>query len=218
MGEYSALVAADAMSFEDGLKVVKERGRLMFEAGQKQPGTMAAIIGLTAEQVNELCDTLAVTGIVQPANFNSPGQIAISGEVSVVQQAIEKAKEMGAKRAVELVVSGAFHSPLMQTAQDGLKEALKKTEIKDAVIPLYSNVEATAVQDNAKIRELLIQQLTKPVLWQNIIENMIMDGYAPFYEIGPGKVLKGLQKRINRQFLCIEIGTEINIENLGDKI
>jgi len=218
LGEYSALVAANAMSFEDGLKVVKERGRLMFEAGQKQPGTMAAIIGLTAEQVNELCDSLAEKGIVQPANFNSPGQIAISGEVSTVREAIEKAREMGAKKAVELVVSGAFHSPLMQTAQDGLQEALKKTEIKDAVIPLYSNVEATAVQDNAKIREMLIQQLTKPVLWQTIIENMINDGYAPFYEIGPGKVLKGLQKRINRQFLCTEIGTEINIENLGDKI
>lgn len=218
LGEYSALVAADAISFEDGLKVVKERGRLMFEAGQKQPGTMAAIIGLSPEQVNELCESLADAGIVQPANFNSPGQIAISGEVSTIRQAIEKAKEMGAKKAVELVVSGAFHSPLMQTAQDGLQEALEKTEIKDAVIPLYSNVEATAIQDNVKIRQLLIQQLTRPVLWQTIIENMITDGYAPFYEIGPGKVLKGLQKRINREFLCTEIGTETSIENLGDKI
>ena len=216
LGEYSALVSAEALSFEDGLKLVKERGRLMYEAGQKQPGTMAAIIGLAPEKVQELCDSLANQGIVQPANFNSPGQIAISGEVEVVRAAIDMATEMGAMKAVELVVSGAFHSPLMRAAQEGLQTALENTEFNDARVPLYSNVEAAAVQDKDKIRQLLIQQLTKPVLWQTIIENMIKDGCQPFYEIGPGRVLKGLQKRINRKMACDEVGTTENIENLGE--
>ena len=216
LGEYSALVSAEALSFEDGLKLVKERGRLMYEAGQKQPGTMAAIIGLAPEKVQELCDSLANQGIVQPANFNSPGQIAISGEVEVVRAAIDMATEMGAMKAIELVVSGAFHSPLMRAAQEGLQTALENTEFNDARVPLYSNVEAAAVQDKDKIRQLLIQQLTKPVLWQTIIENMIKDGCQPFYEIGPGRVLKGLQKRINRKMACNEVGTTENIENLGE--
>ena len=218
LGEYSALTAAGALSFEGGLKIVKERGRLMYRAGQEQPGTMAAIIGLAPEQVEEICNAVAETGIVQPANFNSPGQIAISGEVEAVQVALVKAKEAGAKKAVELVVSGAFHSPLMQAAQDGLKSVLDTVDIHNPQIPVYSNVEAAPVQDGAKVRQLLVQQLTKPVLWQTIIENMIADGYQPFYEIGPGKVLKGLQKRINRQFPCSEIGTSETIENLGETI
>jgi len=218
LGEYSALTAAGALKFEDGLKIVKERGRLMYKAGQEQPGTMAAIIGLSPEQVEQICADVAGTGIVQPANFNSPGQIAISGETVAVQEAIVKAKEAGAKKAVELVVSGAFHSPLMQAAQDGLKNVLDTVEIQNPHIPVYSNVEAAPVQESDKIRQLLVQQLTKPVLWQTIIENMIADGYQPFYEIGPGKVLKGLQKRINRQFLCTEIGTTETIDNLGETI
>lgn len=216
LGEYSALVAAESLRFEDGLRLVKERGRLMYEAGKNQPGTMAAIIGLSPEQVGDMCAELSTSGIVQPANFNSPGQIAISGEVEVIRTAIEKAKELGAKKAVELVVSGAFHSPLMQAAQEGLQSALEEAEFNDAKVPLYSNVEATAVRDSAKIRQLLIQQLTQPVLWQNIIENMIADGFETFYELGPGKVLKGLQKRINRQVPCTEIGAVEQIENLGE--
>lgn len=215
LGEYSALVAAGSLKFEDGLRLVKERGSLMYEAGKNQPGTMAAIIGLTPEQVGKLCDELEQTGIVQPANFNSPGQIAISGDVKTVHLAIEKAREAGAKKAVELVVSGAFHSPLMEHAQEGLKKAIENTEFEDAQVPLYSNVEAVAVQESAKIRQLLIKQLTQPVLWQTIVENMISDGFDSFYEIGPGKVLKGLQKRINRQVPCTEIGTIDQIENLG---
>ena len=216
LGEYSALTAAGALTFEEGLKIVKERGRLMFEAGKEEPGTMAAIIGLKPEQVEQVCADVAETGIVQPANFNSPGQIAISGEVPAVRAALVKAKEAGAKKAVELVVSGAFHSPLMQAAQDGLESVLETVEIQNPQIPVYSNVEAAPVQESSKIRQLLVRQLTKPVLWQTIIENMIADGYQPFYEIGPGKVLKGLQKRINRQFQCTEIGTSETIENLGE--
>ncbi len=214
LGEYSALVAAGALSFEDGLRLVKTRGRLMFDAGKEQPGTMAALIGLEADTVYEICED--VPGIVQPANFNSPGQIAISGEKEAVRAAIEKAKEAGAKKAVELVVSGAFHSPLMQAAQQGLQEALEATEFKDAQVPLYSNVEAKPVQDKDTIRTLLIAQLTKPVLWQTIIETMIADGYDAFYEVGPGKVLKGLQKRINRSFPCSLVGTVAQIETIGE--
>ena len=216
LGEYSALVAAGSLSFEDGLKLVKERGRLMYEAGMEQSGTMAAIIGLSPEQVYEICEQIAKTGVVQPANFNSPGQIAISGDVESVHKAIERAKEMGAKKAVELVVSGAFHSPLMNSAQEGLKKVLEQTEIKEARVPLYSNVEAKPVQDAQQIRRLLYQQLTKPVLWQKLIENMIADGFGRFYEIGPGKVLRGLHKRIDRSVPCTEIGTVENLEKLGD--
>jgi [acyl-carrier-protein] S-malonyltransferase len=216
LGEYSALTAAGSLCFEDGLRLVKKRGELMYEAGNNKPGTMAAIIGLTPEQVYQLCDRFKSEGILQPANFNSPGQIAISGDVELVRKAIVRAAEMGAMKATELVVSGAFHSPLMAEAQEGLKNALQKTQILNATVPLYSNVEAVAVQDSAKIGDLLFRQLTSPVLWQNLIENMIAEGFNKFYEIGPGKVLKGLLKRINREAKCYEIGTVENIETIGD--
>lgn len=215
LGEYSALVAAGSLTFEDGLRLVKKRGQLMYEAGREQPGTMAAIIGLEPEKVDELCRNLESEGIIQPANYNSPGQIAVSGEVNVVRKSIDMAKEMGAMKAVELVVSGAFHSPLMARAQEGLNSALRDTEFKDARIPVYTNVEAKPVTDKEQIRTLLIQQLIKPVLWQNIIENMIADGFNQFYEIGPGKVLRGLQKRIDRSAPCREIGTMEAIEKIG---
>jgi [acyl-carrier-protein] S-malonyltransferase len=216
LGEYSALVAAGALSFEDGLKLVKKRGELMFQAGKEKPGTMAAIIGLEPGKVDELCAAAGNEGIVQPANYNSPGQIAISGDVSAVHSAIAKATDFGAMKAVELVVSGAFHSPLMESAQNGLSEALNQTNFSDAKVPVYSNVAALPVQDKENIRNLLLSQLTKPVLWQQLIENMIKDGFDQFYEIGPGRVLRGLQKRINRSVACIEIGTVEDIENLGD--
>lgn len=216
LGEYSALVAAGALTFEDGLKLVKKRGELMQEAGIHKPGTMAAIIGLTSEQVAELCAGLKEEGILQAANFNSPGQIAISGEVEVVRKAIIKAQEMGAMKAVELVVSGAFHSPLMESAQEGLAEALQSTQFKNARIPVFSNVEAQPVQDKETIRNLLLRQLTSPVLWQQSMENMIKAGFNTFYEIGPGKVLKGLSKRIDRSVSCREVGTVAEIKQLGE--
>ncbi len=216
LGEYSALVAAGVLSYPDGLRLVKERGRLMYEAGINQPGTMAAIIGLDEDQVYAICDQVKDVGIVQPANFNSPGQVAISGEVQAVRAAMEKAKEAGAKKAVELVVSGAFHSPLMQAAQEGLKKALEETDFRDAKVPVYSNVEAKPVTDSNQIRDLLYRQLTMPVLWQNLIKNMISDGVTRTFEVGPGKVLRGLQKRIDRGVPCTEIGTVENLENLGE--
>lgn len=216
LGEYSALVAAGALSFENGLNLVKVRSELMFEAGKTNPGTMGALIGLEPEKVNKLCAEMTAYGIIQPANFNSPGQIAISGEVEVIRKALVRAKEMGALKAVELEVSGAFHSPLMEGAREGLAKAIEQTEIKDADIAFYSNVSGQAVQEHTQIKELLLKQLTSPVKWQTIMENMVGDGFTHFYEIGPGKVLKGLLKRIDRSVPCTEVGTLENMNNLGD--
>ncbi|MBD3224951.1 MAG: ACP S-malonyltransferase [Caldithrix sp.] len=216
LGEYSALVAAGAINFEDGLKLVHLRGKLMQESGNKRPGTMAAIIGLSQEQVGDLCRKFDGKGIIQEANFNSPGQIAISGDAETVRNAIPMAKDMGAKKAVELDVSGAFHSPLMQDAQEKFKQALEQAVFKDAIIPVYTNVEANPTTDREKIKKLLYQQLTKPVLWQQSVEAMINDGFDQFYEIGPGKVLKGLLKRINRSVPCQNIGKVEEIEQSGD--
>ncbi|KAA3617843.1 MAG: [acyl-carrier-protein] S-malonyltransferase [Calditrichaeota bacterium] len=215
LGEYSALVAADALDFASGLELVKERSRLMFEAGQKNPGTMGAIIGLSNEQVNEICDGLKDVGVVQPANYNSPGQIAISGDKGTVLKALDAAKEMGSRKAVELVVSGAFHSPLMLDAQNGLAEALNKSEIKNIEIPLYTNVTAKPETDGEKIKQLLLKQLTSPVLWQDIVGQMVKDGNQNFIEVGPGKVLKGLLKRIDRDSSCDLCGTVDQLESIG---
>ena len=212
LGEYSALVAAGALSFEDGLRLVKIRGESMQQAGVEQPGTMAAIIGLESEAIETVCNS--TSGIVQPANFNSPGQVAISGEVSAVHDAMIKLKEAGAKKVVELVVSGAFHSPLMESAQQGLSGALKKIEIKNASIPVYANVTALPVTKNDEIKELLYKQLTHPVRWMEIYSNMAKDGYESFIELGPGKVLTGLGKRINREVSCKAIGKIEDINSL----
>jgi len=214
LGEYSALVAAGSLSFEDGLNLVKIRGELMQKAGIDNPGTMGAIIGLEAHVVDEICESLKSTGIVCVANYNSPGQIVISGDVEAVRKAMAVAKERGAKRAIELVVSGAFHSPLMEGAAGGLLEALKKTEIKAASIPVYTNVEATPSADSEKIRDLLFKQLTHPVRWEEIIVNMSSDEIGSFFEIGPGKVLSGLNKRINRELSSTSVGTVSEIDSL----
>jgi [acyl-carrier-protein] S-malonyltransferase len=195
LGEYSALVAAGALSFEDALTLVRLRGTLMQQAGQQRQGTMAAVVGLSPEDVKEVCREAAVAGIVQPANFNSPGQIVISGSVAGVHRAMELAKQRGAKLVKELVVSGAFHSPLMKSAQEGLKDALRTTTLRDAAIPIYANVTAEPVMKASEIRELLYLQLTQPVLWEQTVRNMHRDGATTFLELGPGKVLQGLIKR-----------------------
>lgn len=197
LGEYSALVVAGALTFEDGLRLVRLRGELMQRAGELEPGTMAAIIGMTPDATTELCREASAAGIVQPANFNSPGQIVISGSVEGVRKAMELAKQRGAKMAKELVVSGAFHSPLMRSAKEGLRAALEKTAIRDAQIPVYTNVTAEPVTLAGEIRELLYQQLSSPVRWEESVRNMIRDGAGRFVEIGPGKVLQGLAKRID---------------------
>jgi [acyl-carrier-protein] S-malonyltransferase len=196
LGEYSALVVAGALGFEDALRLVRLRGELMQRAGEEQKGTMAAVVGLSPEATEEVCREASTTGIVQPANFNSPGQIVISGSVDGVHKAMELARAKGAKLVKELVVSGAFHSPLMQSAGDGLRSALDATTINDARIPVYANVTARPVTRGTEIRELLYQQLTSPVRWEETIRAMARDGADAFIEIGPGKVLQGLVKRI----------------------
>ncbi len=213
LGEYSALVSAGALKFEDGLRLVKIRGELMQVSGERNPGAMAAIIGTTPEVVAAACKEASDAGIVQPANFNSPGQIVISGSVPAVHRAMELAKANGARIVKELIVSGAFHSPLMGDALEGLVDALKSVEIKPAQVPVYSNVEAIPATDPDKIRELLQAQLLSPVLWETILRNMIADGYDTFYETGPGKVLQGLLKRTDRNFQCQTMGKAEELSN-----
>lgn len=199
LGEYSALYAAEALTFEDGLRLVKVRAELMQKASELNEGTMAAFIGLQEDVVAEVCETASSVGVVQVANFNSPGQVVISGSVAGVNRAIEIAKEKGAKRAIPLVVGGAFHSPLMEYASEGLQKALAEVEIRPANMPVYSNVHAKPVTQPDEIKQLLAEQLTSPVRWVEIVESMIQDGATEFHEVGPGSVLTGLLRRINRE-------------------
>jgi [acyl-carrier-protein] S-malonyltransferase len=197
LGEYSALVAAEAIAFSDAIKLVRLRGELMQKAGEDNPGTMAAILGMEPAAVAKACAEAQEAGIVQPANFNSPGQIVISGSVDGVRKAMEIAKANGAKRAIELPVSGAFHSPLMQSAKEKLKEALDAAQIRNAKIPLYANVTAQSVTSADEIRRLLYEQVTSPVRWEESVVNMTAAGAKKYIEIGPGKVLQGLVKKIS---------------------
>lgn len=217
LGEYTALVAADVLNFEDGLKIVKRRAELMQLAGEENPGGMVAIIGLSPSMVEEICQIVNASDIVQPANFNSPNQIAISGSVKGIKRAMGLARQKGAKKVIPLVVSGAFHSPLMEQAQLGLKQELEKTQFKQAKIPVYTNVTAKPVTAPNQIKQLLYKQLTHPVRWTELIQNMIADGSEKFYEVGPGNVLTGLLKRINRNIVGITVGTlgQINSVNLA---
>jgi len=195
LGEYTALAVAGALSFKDALLLVRLRGQLMQRAGAENKGTMAAVVGLRSDQVEQICREASAAGVVQPANFNSPGQIVISGSVEGVHEAMELARQRGAKLVKELVVSGAFHSSLMAGAQEGLKQALDATQISDASIPVYANVTAEPVTKAQEIRELLYRQMTSPVQWERTVRNMTRDGACTFIEMGPGKVLQGLVKR-----------------------
>lgn len=197
LGEYSALVVSGALQFYDAMKLVRTRGKAMLQAGIEQPGTMAAVLGLAPDKLVEICAQASAQGIVQCANFNSPGQIVISGSVTGVKAAMEIAKQSGAKLVKELVVSGAFHSPLMASAKTELQAKLDETPFYTGRIPVYANVTAKPVTDAAEIKKLLENQLTMPVRWEETIVNMIADGADEFIELGPGKVLQGLIKRIN---------------------
>jgi [acyl-carrier-protein] S-malonyltransferase len=195
LGEYTALTVAGALSFKDALLLVHLRGQLMQRAGAENKGTMAAVVGLQSDQVEQICREASTAGVAQPANFNSPGQIVISGSVEGVHEAMKLAMQRGAKLVKELVVSGAFHSPLMASAQEGLKQALDSTQIRDPSIPVYANVTAEPVTKAEEIRELLCRQMTSPVQWERTVRNMTRDGAYTFVEMGPGKVLQGLVKR-----------------------
>ena len=196
LGEFSALVAAGALSFEDGLKLVSIRAMAMQKACEAQPSTMAAILGLTNEQVEEICDS--IDDIVAPANYNCPGQVVVSGTESGIDAACEKALAAGARRALKLKVGGAFHSPLMQPAHDELAAAINAAEFSVPSCPVYQDVDAKPHTDAAEIKANLIAQLTAPVKWTQIVQQMIADGATEFVELGPGAVLQGLVKKIDR--------------------
>ena len=197
LGEFSALVAAKALSFEDGLKLVYNRALAMQKACEIEPSTMAAVLGLPDESVENVCDL--IDDIVRPANYNCPGQVVISGSIAGIEEAQDKMKNAGAKRVVKLTVGGAFHSPFMEPAREELAKAIEETKIDTPICPIYQNVSTIGETDPATIKENLIAQLTSPVKWTHSVENMIKDGATEFIELGPGKVLQGLVSKIDRE-------------------
>jgi len=197
LGEFSALVAAGALTFEDGLKLVSQRALAMQKACEIQPSTMAAVLGLEDDVVEKICAT--TDGVVVAANYNCPGQLVISGEIDAVNRACEALKEEGARRALVLPVGGAFHSPMMEPAREELAAAIENTTFSKPNCPIYQNVTASAVTDENEIKVNLISQLTAPVRWTQSVQQMIADGATHFTEVGPGKVLQGLVKKIHRE-------------------
>jgi [acyl-carrier-protein] S-malonyltransferase len=208
LGEFSAYVAAGAISFGDAVRTVRRRGELMFSAGQERPGTMAAILGMADADLERVClAASAQGGDVVPANYNAPGQLVISGDVPSVHNAMAMAKESGAKKAVQLNVSGAFHSPLMQPAEAGLRVQLDTVALSAPKFPIVSNVTAQPVSDVVDARRLLIEQLTSPVRWTACVRTMIENGVSELIELGPGNVLTGLMKRIDKSARARAVGT-----------
>ena len=201
LGEFSALVASQSLSFLDGLKLVSIRAKAMQKACDAKPSTMAAILGLDDNVVDEICSD--TDGVVVPANYNCPGQLVISGEWSAVEKAVGAAKAAGARRAMLLPVGGAFHSPMMEMAREELREAIENTNFDTPICPIYQNVAAAAVRNPGDIKKNLIKQLTGPVKWTQSVQQMIADGATSFTEVGPGKVLQGLVRKIDRS---VEIG------------
>lgn len=197
LGEFSALVAAGALSFEDGLRLVSKRAEAMQKACEMQPGTMAAILGLDDELIERTC--AEIDGVVVPANYNCPGQLVISGSVDPVNTACERLKAAGARRALVLPVGGAFHSPLMEPARQELEKAISEAPFRAPACPIYQNVDAKPHTDPEEIKNNLIAQLTAPVRWTYIVRNMIADGFGDFTELGPGSVLQGLIKKTNTE-------------------
>ena len=196
VGEYAALYSSGVVSFEDAIKLVSLRGELMFSAGENEPGTMYAVIGMEDDVLIDLCKELNTNGnVVVPANYNSPGQIVISGSRDYLRENAGIFKERGARMAMELPVSGAFHSPLMKPAQDKLEEVINNIDFKDASVPVYTNVDAKPETNSNLLKTKLIEQLTAPVLWTQILRNLQNDGFTDFIEMGPGNVLQGLCKR-----------------------
>lgn len=216
LGEFSAYHAAGSLTLESAARLVRKRGQLMHDAGVARPGTMAALLGNMSESVVSMCDKASADdGIVVPANYNSPEQIVVSGEVNAVERVMELAKEAGAKRAIRLPVAGAFHSPLMAPAADGLRGAIDASAISDPAFPVYSNVTAAAITSGKEAGELLVKQLTSPVRWVDLIRNMaaaLPD--ALYLELGPGSVLTGLLPRIVPGLRAQSCGTPADVEKL----
>jgi [acyl-carrier-protein] S-malonyltransferase len=231
VGEYAALVASGALEMQDAIKLVRERGRLMHYEGTICPGGMAAIIGMDAEPLQEVCREVtaqltarldagahAGQGQVAIANFNAPGQIVISGEQSALHQAMELAKARGAKRVIPLSVSAAFHSPVMQPAAAGLAQAIAATEVHDAAIPVIGNITAAPLTQADAIREELAQQIAAPVQWIRTIEYLTGKGITTFIEIGPGQALTGMVKRIAKGAACINVSSQADLEKAVNAI
>lgn len=213
LGEYTALNAAGSLGLNDVIDLVKKRGKYMQQAGEDQPGTMAAIIGLSRDTVEGICQKASSEGSIQPANFNSPEQIAVSGAKSAVHRAIELAHEMGAKKAVELSVGGAFHSTLMESAAQRMENALKDVDISPARIPVIANISAEPMKDPEDVRTSLTKQVVNPVLWEDSMNRMQSLDIDLYLEIGPGKILRGLMRRINREAEVFCIGDVPGLEN-----
>ena len=214
LGEYSALAIGGAFDFTTGLKLVKSRSENMANAGMEKSGTMAALVGLDDETVINLCKSYEGNGVVVPANFNSPGQVVISGSIDAVERVIKSSKDAGARMAVELNVSGAFHSPLMSPARENLAEMINSLEISDTVYPVFTNVDAKPVTKAIDIKSSLIQQLENPVLWAKSILEMKNKGINHFIEVGPGKVLQGLNKRIDRSIISQGVDSITKLEQI----
>jgi len=220
LGEFTAYHAAGAFDVAHGARLVRRRGELMFESGEQRPGTMAAILGDVAGGIEALCAKASADGgCVVPANYNTPGQVVISGEVPAVERAMELAKAAGAKRAIRLNVSGAFHSPLMAVARQGLAYALEQAQLRDPSFPVYANVNAEPVRSAADARRLLLEQLTAPVKWMQVVERLAYDYPDALYvEMGPGNVLTGLVKKIAPSVETMTCGTVTEVEQLLSRV
>ena len=214
LGEYSALAIGGAFDFNTGLKLVKSRSENMANAGMEKNGTMAALVGLDDETVMNLCKSYEGNGVVVPANFNSPGQVVISGNINAVEWVIKSSKDAGARMAVELNVSGAFHSPLMSPARENLAEMINSLEISNTIYPVFTNVDAKPVTEAIDIKNSLIRQLENPVLWAKSILEMKNKGINHFIEVGPGKVLQGLNKRIDRSIISQGVDSITKLEKI----
>jgi [acyl-carrier-protein] S-malonyltransferase len=216
LGEFSAYVASGALAFADGVRTVRVRGELMQHSGDARPGTMAALLGLDDEAAETVCREASIEGSVcVPANYNSPGQIVISGDVKAIERALQLAKAVGAKRAIRLQVSGAFHSPLMRVAAPGLQEQLKAIPFSPPRFAIVSNVTAQPVRDPVLAQRLLVDQLTAPVRWSECVQAMLAAGVRRFYELGPGNVLAGLLRRIERSAEATALGTAADVAALS---
>lgn len=213
LGEYGALAVSGALSFEDALKAVVKRASLMEDACRQNPGTMAAIIGLNENQVGQVCKEASKVGVVVPANFNSKNQIVISGELEAIKLACELAKAAGAKRALPLEVGGAFHSPLMESAREGLKNYLENVKVNQPSVPIIANVTARPVKNAVEVKKLLVEQITSPVKWSHTMDFLNENQVTTVVEIGPGKVLTGLAKRDMQADKIINLDTHSDIES-----
>ncbi len=214
LGEFSAHVAAGTLEFADAVRTVRLRGELMYSAGQDRPGTMAAVLGLGDDDLVSVCEQASSeAGTCVPANFNSPGQVVISGDLDGVERAMELASEKGAKRVVQLSVSGAFHSPLMTPAEDGLSQHLESTHFNDPNYPVVANVTAEPVVSAGGARDLLVRQLTSPVRWSESVGHMVASGVEEFIELGPGSVLRGLNRRNAKGISCSSLGEPEDLDN-----